>query len=262
MENKQNIFPKQIKTELTRFMMSYKFALDEMNTRISILKQEFHYIHDYNPIEHVKSRLKTPESIVRKVYRKGYDISVSSIKENIRDIAGIRITCSFISDIYELSNMLKNQKDVTVVQCKDYIKNPKPNGYKSLHLILQIPVFMSDRVDNVYVEVQIRTIAMDFWASLEHKIYYKYDKEVPQKLLEELKKAADTVSQLDEKMESIHREISQFKENDDLDDELQQSLGDNEKISIPRSLLMQYFKEKGRGNYENWNEIIKALGSD
>ena len=175
MESKKNMNLKQIKTDLTRFFMSYKFALDEVNTKIDILRQEFRYVHDYNPIEHVKSRLKTPESIVNKAHRKGYELSLASIRENIRDIAGIRITCSFISDIYELKEMLQNQKNIKVVECKDYIKNPKPNGYTSLHLILQIPIFMSDRADDVYVEVQIRTIAMDFWASLEHKIYYKYD---------------------------------------------------------------------------------------
>lgn len=242
MQNKESIGIKQIKTELTRFMMSYKFALDEVNTKIDILKQEFHYMNDYNPIEHVKSRLKTPESIIKKVYRKGVELSLPSIRENIRDIAGVRITCSFISDIYELSHMLQNQKDITVIECKDYIKNPKPNGYKSLHLILQIPIFMSDRVDNVYVEVQIRTIAMDFWASLEHKIYYKYNKEVPVKLMKELKQAADSVSHLDEKMESIHREISQFKDKDSLDNGPQELLINNEKFSIPQAFLTQYFK--------------------
>jgi putative GTP pyrophosphokinase len=242
MKANQNTEIRQIKAELTRFMMSYKFALDEMNTKIDILKQEFHYIHEYNPIEHVKSRLKTPENILKKVYRKGYELSLSSIKENIRDIAGIRITCSFISDIYRLSEMLQNQKDITLIECKDYIKNPKPNGYKSLHLILQIPIFMSDRVDNIYVEVQIRTIAMDFWASLEHKIYYKYNKEVPAKLVEELKEAADSVSQLDEKMESINREVSKYKENNDYDEGLEELLINNERFSLPKALLLQYLK--------------------
>ncbi|MEH7107155.1 MULTISPECIES: GTP pyrophosphokinase [Bacillaceae] len=193
-------------------MMSYKFALDEMNTKINILKEEFNFIHDYNPIEHVKSRLKSPESIFEKVYRKGYDFSLDSIKEHIRDIAGIRITCSFISDIYELSKMLANQKDIQVVDYKDYIQNPKPNGYQSLHLILQIPIFMSDREVLTYVEVQIRTIAMDFWASLEHKIYYKYNEEVPSHMIAELKEAAVMANQLDQKMERLHKEISILKQ--------------------------------------------------
>ncbi|WP_040209344.1 MULTISPECIES: GTP pyrophosphokinase [Bacillaceae] len=203
---------KALKVELTRFMMAYKFALDEMSTKINILKDEFNYIHDYNPIEHIKSRLKSPESIVKKVYRKGYDFSLAAIKDNIRDIAGIRITCSFISDIYELSKMIANQKDVRVVDYKDYIKNPKPNGYQSLHLILEIPIFMSDREELTFVEVQIRTIAMDFWASLEHKIYYKYNKEVPQHMIQELKDAATMAGQLDRKMEQLHKDISAFKQ--------------------------------------------------
>ncbi|WHY89016.1 GTP pyrophosphokinase family protein [Neobacillus novalis] len=203
---------KALKVELTRFIMAYKFALDEMNTKINILKDEFNYIHDYNPIEHVKSRIKSPESIFKKVYRKGYDFSLPSIKENVRDIAGIRITCSFISDIYELSKMIAGQKDVRVVDYKDYIKNPKPNGYQSLHLILEIPIFMSDREELTYVEVQIRTIAMDFWASLEHKIYYKYNKEVPDRMIAELKDAAVIAAELDRKMERLHKEVSDIKQ--------------------------------------------------
>ncbi|WP_066259937.1 GTP pyrophosphokinase [Neobacillus drentensis] len=202
---------KALKVELTRFMMAYKFALDEMNTKINILKEEFNYIHDYNPIEHVKSRLKSPESILKKVYRKGYDFSLPVIKEKIRDIAGIRITCSFISDIYKLSKMLDNQKDIRVVDYKDYIKNPKPNGYQSLHLILEIPIFMSDRVETTNVEVQIRTIAMDFWASLEHKIYYKYNQEIPGHMIDELKEAATMAAELDRKMERLHKDIIDIK---------------------------------------------------
>ena len=232
MNSEQGMDIKEIKTNLTRFMMSYKFALNEMNTKIDILMQEFQYIHDYNPIEHVKSRLKTPENIIKKVQRKGYELSMPSIKENVRDIAGIRITCSFVSDIYKVSEMLQGQKDITVIECKDYIKTPKPNGYKSLHLIIQIPIFMSDRVEDVYVEIQIRTIAMDFWASLEHKIYYKYDKEVPSYLIDELKEAADSVSQLDDKMEKIHRKVNQYKE--------KEAKENTEGFSVPQDFFIKY----------------------
>ncbi|MFD0824936.1 GTP pyrophosphokinase [Neobacillus sp. M.A.Huq-85] len=210
---------KELKVELIRFMMAYKFALDEMNTKINILQDEFNFIHDYNPIEHVKSRLKSPESILKKVYRKDFDFTLDSIKENIKDIAGIRITCSFRSDIYEISKMIANQKDVRVVEYKDYIQNPKPNGYQSLHLILEVPIFMSDREELVYVEVQIRTIAMDFWASLEHKIYYKYNEEVPEKMIVELKEAATMATHLDQKMERLHKEISVIKEENKRKDE-------------------------------------------
>lgn len=225
---------KAFKVELTRFMMAYKFALDEMNTKINILKDEFNYIHDYNPIEHVKARLKSPESIVKKVYRKGYDFSLPVIKEKIKDIAGIRITCSFLSDIYELSKMLANQKDIRVVDYKDYIKNPKPNGYQSLHLILEIPIFMSDREELTYVEVQIRTIAMDFWASLEHKIYYKYNKEIPGHMIDELKEAATMAAGLDQKMERLHKEIIEIKQADQAEEAEHMLLNlQREKVNFP-----------------------------
>jgi putative GTP pyrophosphokinase len=196
-----------IRTELTRFMMSYKFATDEMMTKVNILKEEFSAIHDYSPIEHVSHRLKTPEGILKKATRKGYPLDLEGIRENIQDIAGIRITCSFISDTYRVLDMLTGQRDITVLQVKDYIQNPKPNGYKSLHLILAIPVFMSDRVQPVTVEVQIRTVAMDFWASLEHKIFYKYDGVVPAALVSELKEAADVANRLDVDMERLHDQV-------------------------------------------------------
>ncbi len=231
---------KNIKKELTRFMMSYKFALEEMNTKINILEQEFQYIHDYNPIEHISSRLKTPESIVNKIYRKNYDLSLSGIKENIKDIAGIRITCSFLSDIYQISEMIQNQKDIHVVECKDYIKEPKSNGYQSLHLIVKIPVFMSDRQEDILVEIQIRTIAMDFWASLEHKIYYKYKKEIPEQLTKELKEAAISAAELDRKMEKLHNEITDLKEIEDTREELTQLLINKDQFKLPIDLLKAF----------------------
>ncbi|NLK21189.1 MAG: GTP pyrophosphokinase family protein [Epulopiscium sp.] len=224
---------KVLEKQLTRFLMSYKFGMDELNTKINILKQEFQYIHEYNPIEHVKSRIKTPESILKKVHRKGIEASLPSIRENIKDIAGIRIVCSFVSDIYKLSEMLQNQKDIRTIKYKDYIKTPKPNGYQSLHLILEVPVFMSDRVEDVCVEVQIRTMGMDFWASLEHKIYYKYNEEIPQNLKDELKEAALTVAQLDEKMENLNKEINTFKGSNNTEKNLINLLMHNQTVSLP-----------------------------
>jgi len=209
-----------LKHEITRFIMMYKFALDEMETKIDILKEEFQLLHDYNPIEHTKSRIKSFESIMRKIARKRCDFSLPSIRENIRDIAGIRITCSFISDIYAISEMLQKQSDLKIVSVKDYIKHPKPNGYQSLHMLVQVPVFMSDRTEMVYVEIQIRTIAMDFWASLEHKIFYKYDGDVPSHLLSELKEAADTAAELDKKMQRLHEEIETIKSNQKMETQL------------------------------------------
>lgn len=231
-----------LKNELTRFMMMYKFALDELYTKIDILKQEFQYVHEYNPIEHVKYRLKTPESILKKVYRKGYELSLTSVRENIYDIAGIRISCAFISDIYKLKDMLKNQEAITVVECRDYIKNPKPNGYQSLHLIVHIPIYMSNSVENVCAEIQIRTIAMDFWASLEHKIFYKFNEAVPQNLLQELKDAADAVSALDRRMENIHKEIYRHTKTLDPSDNSQELLINNERLHLPFDFITQHLK--------------------
>ncbi len=193
---------------LSRFLMGYRGALEEMLTKIKILKEEFEIVHDYSPIEHVSSRMKSPESIMAKVDLRGLQRDFTIIRDNIFDIAGIRITCSFISDIYTLADMLTNQKDVKVLQVKDYVARPKPNGYKSLHLILSVPVFLSDRVEEVPVELQIRTVAMDFWASLEHKIYYKFDRDVPTHIVAELKQAAEVASNLDRKMESLRTEVN------------------------------------------------------
>jgi putative GTP pyrophosphokinase len=233
---------KVIKKELMRFMMRYKFALDEINTKIDILKQEFHFIHDYNPIESVSSRVKSPESIFKKITNKGLELSIPTIEEHIKDIAGIRITCSFETDIYKLSEMLKSQQDLTVLNEKDYIKKPKANGYRSLHLLLVVPIFMSDRVEEVCVEVQIRTIAMDFWASLEHKIYYKYNKEVPTGILKDLKEAAESAAQLDRKMENIHKEMNKLKDNVGADEDLRELLISNERFRLPEAFSLTDLK--------------------
>nr|WP_084141470.1 GTP pyrophosphokinase family protein [Cryobacterium roopkundense] len=198
---------RELKTELTRFMMAYKFATDEMMTKINILKEEFSSIHDYSPIEHVSSRLKSSDGILKKALRKGCPLALDEIRDQIQDIAGIRITCSFVSDTYRIRDLLTGQKDVTVLQVKDYIASPKPNGYQSLHLLVGVPVFMSDRVQQVTVEIQIRTIAMDFWASLEHKIYYKYHGAVRETLLADLKQAADVANRLDVKKEGLHDQV-------------------------------------------------------
>ena len=198
---------RELRDELQRFMMEYRFGLQEVETKIGILRDEFLLTHDYNPIEHVSSRVKSPDSLVEKVQRKGIDGDFASIRSSITDIAGIRITCSFTADVYRLFDLLTAQDDVRVLQVKDYIASPKANGYKSLHAILEVPVFLSTGRIEVPVEVQFRTIAMDFWASLEHKIYYKYATQVPDELLESLKDAADTAAELDARMERLHRQI-------------------------------------------------------
>ncbi|MGG1617140.1 GTP pyrophosphokinase [Paenibacillus sp. NRS-1781] len=231
---------KKLKHDITRFMLIYKFALDEMETKIEILKQEFQALHDYSPIEHTKSRLKSPESIMNKMLRKNSELSLAAAKAHIKDIAGLRITCSFISDIYDVSNMLQRQCDLKVLEVKDYIKNPKPNGYQSLHLLIQVPVFMSDCQELVCVEVQIRTIAMDFWASLEHKIFYKYNQSVPESLTRELKNAADSANALDLQMERLHREIKEIKDaqgEDDSIEEIRKIIINNQQFSVPANFL-------------------------
>ena len=237
----------QMKKKMTRMMLLYKFALSELETKIEILREEFLMIHDYNPIEHTNSRLKSPESILKKLNRKGKTISVDSIRENVKDIAGMRITCSFISDIYRVFDMLEKQSDIKILEVKDYIKNPKSNGYKSLHVLLETPVFMSDGKEIVTVEVQIRTIAMDFWASLEHKIFYKYDQFVPEQLLIELKEAADSAFALDEKMERLHNEVKIIKSENKITevDELTKLISNsNQQITIPPAFLEMLEKVK------------------
>lgn len=230
---------KQFKHDITRFMMVYKFALDEMETKVEILKEEFQTLHDYSPIEHTKSRLKSPESIMKKMVRKNFDLSFAGMRNNIKDIAGLRITCSFISDIYRIQDMLQKQDDLIILEVKDYIKNPKPNGYKSLHLLLQVPVFLSDGVEHVCVEVQIRTIAMDFWASLEHKIFYKYNQSVPEQLIQELKAAADSANALDIQMERLNDEIQEIKDaqHEGSMDELKRIIINNQQFHLPTDLM-------------------------
>lgn len=194
-------------------MFLYNSALKAINVKIDILNNEFTQIYGYTPIEHVKSRLKTPESIVKKLKRNGVEVDVDGL-ETINDIAGVRIICSFSSDIYQIADMIARQSDITVLCVKDYIKKPKDNGYKSYHMVVTIPVYLADGPVETKVEIQIRTIAMDFWASLEHKIYYKLEKEVPGNLLQELKDCADVVDMLDEKMRSLNEAILAWNETD------------------------------------------------
>lgn len=193
--------------DVARFLMSYKFAIDTVMAKVNILNEEFRYTHDHNPIEHVSSRLKTPASIMEKARRRGVPLDLNEIREAILDIAGIRVTCSFVSDTYSIRDMLAGHEDIKVKEERDYIRCPKPNGYRSLHLLVETSVRMSDRTVDVPVEIQIRTIAMDFWASLEHKIYYKYAKSVPDRLLDEIREAAETANRLDVTMERLHAEV-------------------------------------------------------
>ena len=185
----------------------YNAALKEVGTKLEILNDEFQHVHQYNPIEHIKTRIKTPESIVKKLKRYGYETSIENMVRYINDIAGVRLICSFTSDIYRLAEMIGNQSDLKVLSIKDYIKNPKESGYKSYHMLVSVPIFLSDSVVDTKVEIQIRTIAMDFWASLEHQIHYKASHEVPDCVVGELRECADIISQTDQRMQRLSKQI-------------------------------------------------------
>lgn len=185
----------------------YTAAVKEMETKISILSDDFQHAHRYNPIEHIKTRVKTPESIVNKLNRYEKEITMENMVKHIKDIAGIRIICSFTSDIYRLAKIIGSQDDIRVLSIKDYIREPKESGYKSYHMIVSIPVFLTKSVVETPVELQIRTIAMDFWASLEHKLNYKLEGEAPENIKNDLKACAKMVSELDEKMMSLNEAI-------------------------------------------------------
>ncbi len=188
-------------------MMKYGCAIREIQTKLEVLNDEFSVRYRRNPISFIKTRTKSPESILKKLLSKNCEISLDSIQKNLSDVAGIRVVCPFIDDIYEVARMLTNQDDVTTIKTKDYIQNPKPNGYRSLHLIVEVPVFLSDRKQAMKVEVQIRTIAMDFWASLDHQLRYKKNLNNADEISAELKECADTISATDQKMQNIKYQI-------------------------------------------------------
>lgn len=190
----------------------YNSALKQISTKLEILNDEFQHVHRYNPIEHIKSRIKTPESIVKKLKKHGYESTIGNMVRYVNDIAGIRVICSFTSDIYQIAEMISNQSDINVISVKDYIVNPKQSGYKSYHMLVTVPVYLSDRIEQTKVEIQIRTVAMDFWASLEHKIYYKFEGNAPEYISRDLRECSDIVSQLDAKMLSLNNAILVAKE--------------------------------------------------
>lgn len=190
----------------------YNAALKQMETKMEILNDEFQHVHQYNPIEHIKARIKSPESIVKKLKRHGHESTIENMVNCINDIAGIRIICSFTSDIYRIAEMIREQKDIKVIGTKDYITYPKASGYRSYHMIVTVPVYLSDRIVDAKVEVQIRTVAMDFWASLEHKIHYKLEGDAPEHVKSELIECARMVMDLDARMLSLNEEIIQISE--------------------------------------------------
>ena len=192
-------------------MLLYKSALMEVGTKLEILNEEFKHIHQYNPIEHIKQRIKSPESIVNKLKKRGLDSTIENMREFINDIAGIRVICSFTSDIYRIAEMIRNQNDIKVISVKDYIISPKESGYKSFHMIVSVPIYLSDSVVDTKVEIQIRTVAMDFWASLEHKVNYKLDQDDSDEEIKNIRRrlydCAQMVSVLDDEMLALNEKM-------------------------------------------------------
>ncbi len=192
--------------EFKKIMLMYKSALKKFETRVNIYSDEFQTLYKYNPIEHIKTRVKTPESIIKKMERKGMGVTYNNMVNYINDVAGIRIICSFLPDIYRIVEMFERSEDLKIIEKKDYIKTPKASGYSSFHLIVLVPVTFSNGTVDVKVEIQIRTIAMDFWASLEHKIKYKYENGVPKNISKELISCARMINKLDTKMSKLGEE--------------------------------------------------------
>lgn len=196
--------------ELKELQQIYGAALKQIKTKIEILSEEFAVRYERNPIHHVESRLKSSASIVNKLKAKGCGISVESAKKNLNDIAGVRIVCCYIDDVYAVSEMLLRQSDLRLVKLQDYIKEPNFNGYRSLHLDLEVPVYLSSRTEYVIAEVQIRTVAMDFWASLEHDLRYKSEKKTPEHICAAMVESAREIADIDVKMQALYNEIQKL----------------------------------------------------
>lgn len=198
-------------SELDEILIKYKFALNMLETEAKIMIEEFEYQNSYNPVEHIKLRLKTKESILKKLIRKNYDLTLDNIKNHIHDIVGLRIVCSFESDVYDIVGMIKNSKSLIVKKEKDYIKNPKESGYSSYHIIVDIPIYLSTGVEYIEAEIQIRTVAMDFWASLDHKIQYKFPNDIPNDVRTELFNCSKDIRNLDKKMAALNNIVNKYK---------------------------------------------------
>ena len=193
--------------QMQQMMLLYESGIREIKTKLDILSDESRISGKPSPIDSIKSRIKSPRSIISKLKRRGFPITLQSMIDNLNDIGGIRVICPFIEDIYTVADMLMRQDDLTLIEKKDYIANPKPNGYRSLHLILEVPIFLAERTQPVRIELQIRTMAMDFWASLEHQLRYKSDVEIPEPVADDLKKCADVIAETDQEMQRIAKEL-------------------------------------------------------
>ena len=243
-----------------KVMFLYDSALKEVKTKIEILNNEFKIANKYNPIEHVTSRIKSPQSIAKKLRHNEKEFTIENIVEHINDIAGIRIICSFRSDIFNIAEAISKQNDVNVLKIKDYVTNPKDNGYSSYHMIVSVPIYLTDAVIETKVEIQIRTIAMDYWASLEHKIYYKFEGNAPIHISKELKECADIISLLDEKMLSINNKAMNYNvieeissEEDNLNQKVNNLISkeiESDNTNIKSDVKKSKYKNKKKSNNE------------
>lgn len=198
--------------DLSEVMIQYMSALKILETELDILSDEFELTHKYNPVEHIKTRIKTFDSIAQKLERKGYTVTLENVVNHIYDVVGVRIVCSFIPDIYSLIEIIDNSQNIEIIEKKDYIENPKPSGYSSFHLIVLVKVGLSSGVKYVKAEIQIRTMGMDFWASLEHKMKYKFPNNIPKEVNDELISSAEDVRKLDYKMASLIKKVEDYQE--------------------------------------------------
>ena len=196
--------------EFNHLMLKYDFALEKLETELNVLIKEYEFNNKYQPVDHIKSRIKTKESAFKKLEKKGYDIDIKNLMEYVHDMVGIRIVCSFIPDVYDIVNLIKKSPNLKVLEQRDYIKKPKKSGYSSYHLIVQVPIYLNEEVEYIKAEIQIRTMAMDFWASLDHKIQYKYN-EIPEEVKEEMFNCAVAIKALDDKMINLNEMVKQKK---------------------------------------------------
>ena len=199
--------------EKDKLFLKYKFAKKMLEAEISILVEEFEFIHGYNPVEHIKARIKSETSILKKLEEKGYKKTISNIKTHIHDVVGIRIVVSFLSDVYDIVATIKESKNLTVIKQQDYIKEPKDTGYKSYHLNVFVPIYLRDKTEYMEAEIQIRTIAMDFWASLDHKIQYKFPNEIPEEIKDKMYENSLIIAKLDEQMMYLNDAVNKYEKN-------------------------------------------------
>lgn len=198
--------------EIDHLMLKYQYALDKLDTELEIIIKEFEFNNKYQPVEHVKSRIKSKESAIKKLKSKGYDITVDNLKDHVHDMVGFRIVCSFISDVYSLVNVIEKSKSIIIKEKKDYILNPKDSGYTSYHLIVLVPICLEE-IEYIEAEIQIRTMAMDFWASLDHKIQYKFREIIPEEIADEMYNCSLAIKALDNKMYGLNEIVNRYKEN-------------------------------------------------